>query len=108
MNQRTCWLTRLMVAAVLPGCSLGPATIEPDHEPSESPLELELQRDCSPRDALPLAVACDQLAASLLYPNTAFISATSVEEGALPQPGQTIPAHCLLVGKMFERVGPID
>jgi pimeloyl-ACP methyl ester carboxylesterase len=108
MKQSTYWLTGALFAVAVPGCSLEAGSIGSDSEPAESTTEAGLALDCSPDDALPLAVDCDQLAASLTYPNTTFISATSVAEGAFPQPGQTIPAHCLLVGKMFERVGPID
>jgi feruloyl esterase len=50
---------------------------------------------------------CGELS-SLQYPDTVFTSVTSVPEGALPQPGQTIPAHCLVTGRMFERVSPVD
>lgn len=107
MHQSTRWLRRVMATAMLPGCSLGPAALESDYESSESTAESALQCDSSAAE-LPLVVACEQLAASLHYPNTAFLSATSVAEAALPQPGQTIPAHCQLVGKMFERVSPLD
>jgi feruloyl esterase len=44
----------------------------------------------------------------LSYANTVFTSATNVAAGELVQPGQTLPAHCLVTGKMFERVSPVD
>jgi hypothetical protein len=56
----------------------------------------------------PLAVQCESLAGSLSLSNTVFTSSTSVATGGLVVPGQTIPAHCVLVGKMFERVSPVD
>lgn len=108
MKQYPHWLQGLVVAAALPGCSASGGTTESDSAPIESIEASPLRHDCAPGDDLSLAVACDQLATSLAYPNTVFTSATSVPEGALPQPGQNIPAHCLLVGKMFERVGTID
>lgn len=51
---------------------------------------------------------CEQLAAELQYPGTVFTSSTSVPEGALTLAGQAIPAHCLLTGKMNERVSAVD
>lgn len=57
---------------------------------------------------VPLAIACDDLVAALTYAGTSFDSATPVAEGELPLPGQVLPAHCLLVGKMNERISPID
>ncbi len=56
----------------------------------------------------PLAVTCDRLADFLRYPDTVFASSVGVAEGELVRPGQTIPAHCVLTGKMLERVSPID
>ena len=56
----------------------------------------------------PLRHPCETLAASLSAPNTAFTSSTSVAAGTLKLAGHDIGAHCLLVGKMFERVSPVD
>ncbi len=52
--------------------------------------------------------SCETLALSMYLPNTEFTSSSSVADGQLAVPGQLIPAHCLLTGKMFERVSPID
>jgi hypothetical protein len=52
--------------------------------------------------------SCAALAASLALPDTAITSATSVAAGTLLLAGQPIAAHCLLTGKMFERVSPVD
>jgi feruloyl esterase len=56
----------------------------------------------------PLLKPCEALAASLALANTTFTSSTSVPAGTLKLAGQDIGAHCLLTGKMFERVSPID
>jgi len=56
----------------------------------------------------PLRQPCGTLAAELSAPNTVFTSSTSVAAGALTIAGKPIPAHCLLAGKMFERVSPVD
>jgi len=56
----------------------------------------------------PLRRPCEDLAASLSAPNTAFTKPTSVAAGTLKTAGKDIGAHCLLTGKMFERVSPVD
>jgi feruloyl esterase len=53
--------------------------------------------------------SCAGLATSLSLPNTTITSATPVAAGALTVAGtDTIPAHCLVSGEMFKRIGPID
>jgi pimeloyl-ACP methyl ester carboxylesterase len=116
--KRTTGLVRgLVVVAVLQGCgSFGPEgtdSASSDSADSDSSIlgvtaEALVHGDSSAGKRRPLAVECEQLVASLALPNTVFSSATSVAEGALQQGGQPIPAHCLLVGRMFERVGPLD
>lgn len=53
-------------------------------------------------------IDCNTLSASLSYPDTVFTSSTSVAAGALMLAGQPVPAHCRLLGRMHERVSPID
>lgn len=55
-----------------------------------------------------LAVQCEQLSSSLQFRNTEFTSATSVAGGELKLAGKDIAAHCLLRGKMYERVSAVD
>jgi hypothetical protein len=55
-----------------------------------------------------LVLPCEELAASLHFPNTVFTSSSSVAAGDLELAGQDIAAHCLLLGKMHERVSPVD
>src|SRR5262249_43531640 len=55
-----------------------------------------------------LRQSCETLASALAIANTTFTSSSSVAAGTLTQAGQSVGAHCLLVGKMFERGGPID
>ena len=56
----------------------------------------------------PLRQACETLAGSLSAPDTVFTSSASVSAGALKLAGKDIPAHCQLIGKMFERKSPVD
>jgi feruloyl esterase len=56
----------------------------------------------------PLRLDCASLATSLSARDTVFVSSTPVAAGALRLAGQDLPAHCLLTGRMHERVGPID
>src|SRR5690242_11581137 len=56
----------------------------------------------------PLKRDCASLAASLSYPETAFTSSAPVAAGTLQLAGRSIPAHCVLQGKMQERVSPVD
>src|SRR5262245_21585344 len=51
---------------------------------------------------------CATLAAQLSIANTRFTASTAVAAGGLVLAGQPIPAHCVLTGKMFERVSPVD
>ena len=55
-----------------------------------------------------LSAACESLAGALSQPNTSFTSSASVAAGTLMLAGKSIDAHCLLRGKMFERVSPVD
>jgi feruloyl esterase len=52
--------------------------------------------------------ACEALAAALAAPDTVFTGSTSIGAGTLTLAGKPIPAHCLLTGKMLERVSPVD
>ncbi len=52
--------------------------------------------------------SCAALAASLSLSNTTITGSTDVAAGTLMLAGQPIGAHCLLTGKMFERVSPVD
>lgn len=55
----------------------------------------------------PLLASCESLAAMAL-PNTTITSSTSVAAGTLTLAGQSIAAHCRVLGRMFERVSPVD
>ena len=54
------------------------------------------------------SIDCNTLSASLSYPDTVFTSSTSVAAGTLTLAGQPIAAHCRLLGRMHERVSPVD
>jgi feruloyl esterase len=55
----------------------------------------------------PLLQSCESLAGTTLS-NTSITSSTTVPLGALTLAGQKIAAHCRVLGKMFERVSPVD
>jgi feruloyl esterase len=67
-----------------------------------------------PQRATPLAAArpaalsaCGELATRIAYPEAVF-EATWTVAGELNVAGVAIPAHCRVVGKLRERVGPVD
>ncbi len=63
----------------------------------------------SPAHPAALAGTCEALAAGLAsLPNTAITATTSVAAGTLSVAGQPVPAHCLVSGKMHQRVSPVD
>lgn len=51
---------------------------------------------------------CETLAAQLSIANTTFTSSTLAAAGALALGGKPIAAHCVLAGRMFERVSAVD
>ncbi|MBO9513006.1 MAG: tannase/feruloyl esterase family alpha/beta hydrolase [Variovorax sp.] len=55
----------------------------------------------------PLQGACADLA-SFAFPNTVVSAVTTAAAGALKVAGKDIPAHCVVTGKMNERVSPVD
>src|SRR5438105_15647200 len=54
-----------------------------------------------------LAGSCSDLATKISYADTTITSATSVAAGTTVG-GIAAPAHCLVTGKMFQRVSPVD
>jgi feruloyl esterase len=56
-----------------------------------------------------LSGTCESLAATLAgQANTTITAATTVAAGTLTQGGQPVAEHCLVTGKMFERVSAVD
>ena len=55
-----------------------------------------------------LSGTCDALAAKLSFANTAFTSVQDVPAGTLKVAGKPIPEHCVIEGKMNQRVSPVD
>ncbi|AOJ73193.1 MULTISPECIES: tannase/feruloyl esterase family alpha/beta hydrolase [Burkholderia] len=51
---------------------------------------------------------CGTLAAKLRFPNTAFTSVATAAAGALRIAGKPIGEHCVIEGKMNERVSAVD
>ena len=71
---------------------------------SESPVP---PPQLSPAIGAALQGTCEDFAARSL-PDTVITNAERVETGELEVGGQPIAAHCLVTGRMFERIGPID
>lgn len=105
MNRAMTGLVATIVFGTLPACGADGGVAEPESNVDVSAAALSAGAGGVQR---PLQVSCDALLTALQYPNTVFTSATPVAAGELVQPGQTLPAHCLLTGNMFERVSPVD
>jgi pimeloyl-ACP methyl ester carboxylesterase len=106
MKRNIRWIGSMVVVA-LPACS-GVDAVGPDGTESTSTGVSALKASCHSNHGRPLAVACEQLVTSLQFANTVFISTTSVAAGELKVANKDIPAHCVLTGKMYERVSPVD
>ena len=52
--------------------------------------------------------ACEALASGLILADTRITAANPVAAGVLTVAGKPIGAHCQVLGKMAERVGPVD
>lgn len=104
MKRHGHWLAGLTLVAAL-GCS-GNTDIAGPSESGERVMDSHTRYAPPPNRAnRPLVVACEQLATTLQFPNTVFTSATSVAAGTLIHAGQSIPAHCLVAGSMYNRIG---
>jgi len=110
MNRTMDWLGLGGVAFItlLPSCGGTAASTESDAMEPGSTAQLAVLADSQPDVNARCTLQCDQLLASLRYPDTVFTSATSVASGQLKLSGQDVPAHCLVTGKMRERVSTID
>src|SRR5689334_19317801 len=63
----------------------------------------------SPTTPAALQGTCEALAAVLAnQPNTSITGASTVAAGALLQGGQPVAEHCLVTGRMAERVSAVD
>ena len=52
--------------------------------------------------------SCSDLTTKLTFANTTFTAASAVAAGGLKVGGNAIPAHCVLTGRMFDRVSAVD
>jgi len=59
-------------------------------------------------DAVPLRGDCAALAPTLSFADAHFVSSALVAAGTLSYGGKPVAAHCVVSGRMFERIGPID
>jgi Tannase and feruloyl esterase len=63
----------------------------------------------APAASAPLMGACDALAGRLTaLPNTLITGSIDVPAGTLKLGGKDVPQHCLVTGRMHERVSPVD
>ncbi len=108
MKRNRHWATRAAIAAILPACSGGPIEAEPGVALELAVGEFALSAEEATESLSSAPLDCSELLAELQYPDTVFTSVTGLAEGELPQPGQVIPAHCLVTGNMFERTGAVD
>ena len=53
-------------------------------------------------------VSCDDLATRAAFADTTFTASSTVPAGTLTVGGAPIAAHCLVTGRMFTRVSPVD
>lgn len=56
------------------------------------------------------AQSCESIAAGFSYPGTTVTALEKIAEGQAKRPGitETIPEHCVVTGKMNERISPVD
>jgi poly(3-hydroxybutyrate) depolymerase len=52
--------------------------------------------------------SCSDLASRITYPNTQITAANAIPAGTLTIAGKPVGAHCQIIGKMNERVSPVD
>jgi pimeloyl-ACP methyl ester carboxylesterase len=81
-------------AAILAACAVG------------SPPEKSLPR-LSGATGAPLATTCEALA-NFKHPSTSIQASITVAAGQLSNAGTPVPEHCVVTGRMNERVSPVD
>ncbi len=52
--------------------------------------------------------SCANLISKLSYANTTITATNDIAAGALTVGGNPVPAHCQVVGKMYQRIGLVD
>ncbi len=63
----------------------------------------------TPAQPAPLLGTCEALSGALAaLANTTITATTSVAAGTLTLAGAPVPAHCRVVGRMFDRTSPVD
>ncbi|MBS1212165.1 MAG: putative tannase/feruloyl esterase [Proteobacteria bacterium] len=95
------WFAAIMIVFLLSGCARGvgvkKAGVSPDGVPTQA----------VPSKAV---AVCTDLGKAFRYPNAELTSVSLVPEGTLSLPGinDPMPEHCLVKGKMNERVSKVD
>lgn len=82
-------------SALAPAPSTPSAPVDPALPQLAAAVGAALQGDCSALSGFSFA-------------NTTIVSVTTAAAGTLKVAGKDIPAHCVVTGKMFERVSPVD
>jgi hypothetical protein len=93
----------LALVVSLPGCG----DVSGSNTAGGESVTVSAHQNCDQQSSH-ITAPCEQLAASLQFPNTLFTSSMSVAAGTLKVAGQDVGAHCLLVGNMYQRVSPVD
>ncbi|MEY3887052.1 MAG: hypothetical protein RL650_1144 [Pseudomonadota bacterium] len=92
MKFKMTWLLPASAAAmIVAGCGGGPTDIPQLSAASSGTLS-----------------NCSTLLSSFSFPNTSIVSASTVNSGTLTNAGQAVGEHCLVTGKMNQRVSTVD
>jgi len=97
-------VSALCVAAALLVAACGGSSDA--QSPPSAPQDPKLAQ-LSPATGAPLQGSCNALQ-TFSFANTVLTSATLVESGTLKVGGKNIAAHCVITGKMHERVSAVD
>lgn len=92
MKHKPSWLISASAAAlIVAGCGGGPTDIPQLSAASPGTL-----------------ANCSTLLSSFSFPSTSIVSASTVAAGTLTNAGQPVGEHCLVIGKMNQRVSTVD
>lgn len=92
MKHKPTWLISASAAAlIVAGCGGGPTDIPQLSAASPGTL-----------------ANCSTLLSSFSFPSTSIVSASTVAAGTLTNAGQPVGEHCLVTGKMNQRVSTVD
>ncbi|UUT36116.1 tannase/feruloyl esterase family alpha/beta hydrolase [Microbacterium elymi] len=104
---RSTALVAAAAATLLVGIGIGPA-VSASTSPSGAHPGHSAHHDQRPVQAHPSGLEECAGLADFSYPNTTIDSVATVAAGVLSNGGEPIGAHCLVKGRMNERVSPVD